>query len=442
MSMPHFTSESLIQPPASRRYAWSVFAILLALMVFDYTDRQVVVSMFPHLKAQWSLSDTQLGALASIVSITVALAGVPVALLADRWSRVKSIFVMALVWSVATVVCAVAESYWHLLGARAVIGLGEAGYGSVGAALLATLFPTRMRSTILGIFIAAGMLGSLLGVMLGGYIADHWGWQAGFGAVGVPGLIVALLFPFVARDYKTVSLPSKADADGKSALAIRGVIAELLRPRSALIACVAAGLQLLAVSTLWAWLPSYFNRYYGLAPQQAGLKAAVIVLMSGIGSMFWSYIADRLYSSTPKARLYVPLAASALTAVFMTSAFALCEPGAVQFALIIAGGLVMVGGVGPVAAAVTDVIHPALRSTAMSVLSLTQNLFGLAGGPLLTGALSDVYGLPFAMAVVPVFCVFAAVLFLLAARTYEADRDKVEGSEPAVLNTNLSPQAA
>lgn len=441
MSISHISYESIVERPAPRGYAWSVFTILFLLMVFDYADRQVVVSMFPHLKAEWGLSDTRLGALASIVSVAVALFGIPVALLADRWSRVKSIFIMALAWSLATVVCAFAGSYWQLLGARAVIGLGEAGYGSVGAALLATLFPVRMRSTVLGMFIAAGMFGSLLGVMLGGFIADRWGWHAGFGAIGIPGLIAALLFPLVARDYKTVALPVSAGAGGKPKFRMGAVVRELLRPRTAPIACIAAGLQLLAVSTLWAWLPSYFNRYYGLAPQEAGLKAAVIVLMSAIGSALWSVIADRLHSQTPKARLYVPLAASVLTAVFITSAFALCPPGALQFSLIIAGGLVMVGSVGPVAAAVTDVIHPGLRSTAMSVLSLTQNLFGLAGGPLLTGLLSDAYGLPFAMSVVPAFCIFAALMFYLASRSYEADRNTMESTEP-VPTTGLSPQAA
>src|ERR1700757_5252339 len=109
-----------------RRAAWTVFAILFALMVVDYIDRQVVVSMFPHLKAQWDLSDRQLGALVSIVSITVALGALPLSLLADRWSRVKSIFVMALVWSLATIACAFASSYVQLLGARSVVGLGEA----------------------------------------------------------------------------------------------------------------------------------------------------------------------------------------------------------------------------------------------------------------------------------------------------------------------------
>ena len=145
--------------PAPRRYAWAVFAVMFLLMVVDYIDRQVVVAMFPHLKGQWNLSDGQLGGLVSIVSITVALGAVPLSLLADRWSRVKSVFLMAMVWSLATISCAFAASYGHLLAARAMVGVGEAAYGTVGVALLATLFPARMRSTVIGAFLAAGMIG-------------------------------------------------------------------------------------------------------------------------------------------------------------------------------------------------------------------------------------------------------------------------------------------
>jgi MFS family permease len=427
--------------PAPRRYAWSVFAIIFALMVVDYVDRQVVVSMFPHLKAQWDLSDRELGALVSIVSITVALGAVPLSFLADRWSRVKSIFLMAMVWSLATIGAGFAGSYAQLMGARSVVGLGEAAYGTVGMALLASLFPPRMRSTVLGAFLAAGMFGSVLGVMLGGFIADRWGWQAGFGAVGIPGLFLALVFLLVVRDYKTVALPSVSGSNAKPRMTARAVIAELLRPRTALITCIGAGLNLLVVSTMYSWLPSYFNRFYGLAPDQAGLKTAIVVLIGGVGALLWSTVADRLSGLMPRARLIVPAIAAVATTALMMAAFAGLPPGPVQFALIVAGALVMAASVGPTDAVVIDVIHPALRATGASILSLMRNLFGLAGGPLLTGALSDAYGLQFAMSVVPLFGLLAAALYMVAARTYVADLKRLERIEPAV-ETELKPQVA
>ena len=425
-------------PP--RRYAWTVFGIIFALMVVDYVDRQVVVSMFPHLKAHWDLSDGQLGALVSVVSITVALGSVPLSLLADRWSRVHSIFLMALVWSAATIACAFMEQYTHLLGARSIVGLGEAAYGSVGAALLASLFPARMRSTVLGAFLAAGLIGSVLGVVLGGVIAERFGWQAGFGAVGVPGLLLAIVFVLVVRDYKTVALPGESTGARKTMRA-GAIVGELLRPRTAIVTCVGAGLQLVMVSTTYAWMPSYFNRYYGLAPDAAGLKTGLVVLLGGVGAIAFSMIADRLSTRFPRARLYVPAVAAVLTATFMCIAFAVLPPGPAQFALILAGALMMTGSIGPVCAVVVDVVHPALRSTAASVLSLTQNLFGLAAGPLLTGVMSDRYGLPFALSVVPLFCLLAAVIFVVAARTYESDLRNVAAGEPA-YDDGLRPQAA
>src|SRR5690349_9849729 len=170
-----------------RRAAWFAFAMTIGLMIFDYVDRQIIVSIFPHLKAEWGLSDKQLGALASIVSVTVAVGGIPVALVADRLGRVRSIAAMAVTWSLATVSCMFTRSFLPLLIARGFVGLGEAGYGSVGAALLASHFPIRMRGGLMAAFFASASVGSVLGVMLGGLIATRWGWQAVFGIVGLPG---------------------------------------------------------------------------------------------------------------------------------------------------------------------------------------------------------------------------------------------------------------
>ncbi len=425
MSTPAAIAGTVASRSAPRR--WAVFAILFALMVVDYLDRQVVVSMFPHLKAQWNLSDSELGGLVSIVSIVVAIGAVPLSLVADRWGRVKSIFIMVLVWSAASLACAFARDYGSLLAARGVVGLGEAAYGTAGAALLATLFPPRMRSTVLGAFLAAAILGSVSGVMLGGFIAQRWGWQAGFGAVAIPGFVLALVLIATVRDYDTVALPRETKASD-AAMTTRLVVRELLRTKTALVTCVGAGFNLLVVSTMYAWLPSFFNRYYGLAPDVAGVKTAIVVMLGGIGALACSMIADRLSRRMPTARLMVPAFAALLTTAFMCVGFGVLSPGPAQFALIMAGAVVMAGSVGPTDAVVIDVSHPALRATSVSVLSLTRNLFGLAGGPLLAGALSDRFGLQFAMAVVPVFGLIAAALFIRAARTYPADLARAGGA--------------
>lgn len=220
-----------------RRQAWFAFAMTFALMFFDFIDRQVIVSLFPHIKSEWNLSDKQLGSLVSIISIVVGVGGLPVALVADRMGRVKSIVVMAIAWSLATISCMFTANYSQLFVARAVVGVGETGYGSVGAAVISTLFPKRLRSAVLGAFFAAPSLGSVLGVVLGGMIAARWGWKAAFGVVGVPGLVLALLYLLV-RDYKTVALkPNLNQATQSLGGTLKHIFSTLARTRTLLWVC-------------------------------------------------------------------------------------------------------------------------------------------------------------------------------------------------------------
>ena len=408
------------------RAAWFAFAMTLALMVVDYIDRQVIVSLFPYMRADWGLSDKQLGALVSVVSVTVALGALPVALFADRASRVKSIVVMATIWSLASISCVWTRTYGQLLTARSFVGLGEAGYGSVGAALIASHFPARMRGALMAGFFASASVGSVLGVMLGGVIAARWGWQAAFGLVGVPGLVLSLAYLKV-RDYRTVELtPRLHEATRTGGDVLRHVARGLTRSPTMLFVCIGGAAQLIVVSALWSWLPSFLNRVDGMAPQQASVRAALIVLCGAVGSVAWGALVDRAGSRRLRNKLYAMAALCLLSLAILSTAFALPSFGvaldpSLQFGLIAAGGFVMTCTVGPVSAVVIDVIHPGLRASGSSVLALFQNLFGLAAGPVIAGLLSDAHGLPFAMAVTPLFAIVAAVAFLRAARTYEAD---------------------
>lgn len=412
--------------------AWFAFAMTIALMVFDYVDRQVIVSLFPHIKAAWGLSDKQLGALVSVVSITVALGALPVALVADRASRVKSIVIMASAWSLATISCMFTRNYGQLLAARAVVGVGEAGYGSVGAALIASHFPARLRGALLAGFFASASVGSVLGVMLGGVIAARWGWQAAFGVVGVPGLVLALLYLKV-RDYDTVRLDaSRAQAMQSPARLLRFIAGALSQSPTMVWVCLGGAAQLIVVSSIWSWLPSFLNRVHGMPPEQAALKAAIVVLLGAVGSVVWGALADRAGQRRPRAKIVVMAWACLASTAVLALAFGAehASPQA-QFAWIAVGGFFMTCTVGPVSAVVIDVIHPGVRATGSSVLALCQNLLGLALGPFLTGALSDHWGLTQALAAVSACGVVSALLLWRAAHTYEPDLNRVALSTQA-----------
>jgi MFS family permease len=415
--------------PVGKPAAWFAFAMTFALMLVDYIDRQVIVSLFPYIKAEWGLSDKQLGALVSVVSVTVAAGALPVALLADRTSRVKSIVAMAAVWSLATISCMFARGYGALFAARAMVGLGEAGYGSVGAALIASHFPVRLRARLLAAFFAAASVGSVLGVLLGGLIAARWGWQAAFGVVGLPGLVLALAYLKV-RDYKTVELtPTLERATKSTASTVRYVVQALTRSPTMLWVCLGGAAQLVVVSAMWAWLPSFLNRAHGIAPDRAGVLAALVVLGGAVGSVAWGAVVDRAGGRRSRNKLLAMAALCVASCVVLAPAFAIEADFQAQFAFVALGGFIMTCTVGPVSAVVADVVHPGVRATGLAVLALFQNLFGLAAGPFLAGLLSDAVGLQAALALIPAFALAAAGFFLLGTRTYERDLRRVERAE-------------
>jgi predicted MFS family arabinose efflux permease len=416
-------SDRYLVPPAQ---AWFAFAMTFALMLFDYIDRQVIVSLFPHMKADWGLSDKQLGGLVSVISLVVALGGLPVALLADRFSRVKSVVVMATIWSLATISCMFARSYGALFAARACVGAGEAGYGSVGAALIASLFPRRLRSALLGAFFAAASLGSVMGVLIGGAVAARWGWQAAFGVVGIPGLLLALAYLLV-RDYRTVNLQGATQSGTQHSVKtlVLRTARTLVRTRTLIWVCLGAAAQLIVVSAIWSWLPSFLNRVQGIDPAVASKKAALVVLAGALGSFVWGWVVDRLAKDKPRLRLSLVALLCLLSMVVFLCAFGLAAPGPGQFGLILLGGFVMTCTVGPISAVVFDVIHPAMRSTGAAVLSLAQNLLGLAVGPFLTGLLSDQWGLQTALLLVPLASLVSAAAFLRSTLSYADDMKSV-----------------
>jgi MFS family permease len=301
------------------------------------------------------------------------------------------------------------------------VGLGEAAYGAAGAALLAHVFPARQRAAVLGAFLSASLFGSVLGVVLGGAVAAHSGWRMAFFVVGAPGLLLAVIYPFVVRDYKTVALtPDVAGGASPKRLRLAQVAREVFAVRSGNFTYLASGLQMAMPAMLIAWLPTYFTRYHDMDAKKAGLMAGVAVLAAGIGMLFGGGLADRLSRNHPRRRALVPAAYSVLTALILIVAFAL-PPGPLGLGLIILGALFAAAQGGCSSAIVCDVTHPGVRATVAATMTLANNLIGLAPGPLIVGVLSDLIGLKLALTLTPGLALAAAVFFILASRSYESD---------------------
>ena len=407
-------SDPLEPYPLGRARARIAFAMTFLLMLSDYLSRQAVAAVFPLLKAEWALSDAQLGSLVSVVALTVAVMSFPISLASDRFGRVRAITIMAIVWGMATVACGFADGFVTLLMARVVIGLGEAGYGGAGGAVLVHVFPKRTHSAVLGGFMSAALFGSMLGVILGGILAKQIGWRMAFIVIGAAGVLLALLYPMVVKE------PVNAVHDATPRPRLGDIVRILFTRRTTLLTLVGAGLAAFMQGSLMAWAPSYLNRFYGLEPAKAALGAGVIVLCAGLGMVFGGNIADRMSRNNRANRLRVSLAYCLVSGLGFLVAFSL-PPGMAQIIVACTAALISGGFTGPAAAVVADTTPHKIHASALATLTLFIALLGMAPGPFVTGVLGDRFGLQVAMQIVPLVSLLAAVIYLFAARSYAAD---------------------
>ncbi len=395
--------------------------------MFDYIDRTVIVSLFPFLKKEWGLTDTQCGLLVSAVYWSILIFSLPVSILIDRWSRKKCIGLMALFWGLATLACAFTRNFSQLFATRAAIGVGEAGYAPGGTAMISAAFAPQNRAKMLGIWNASIPLGSALGIVIGGFIAEHWGWRHAFGIVAIPGILVALLF-FYVRDYQTVELVQTVDDEaGPSRVQMKlvDIAAEFLHSKTLWFNNLAFAANTFVTTAIMSWLPTYYHRMENLPMDRAATKGGLVMALALVGAPLGGYLADRWLQRKKNARSLFPALSSVITAMALFAAFVFMD-GLMQYATLLFTGIAAVAFV-PAAVAVTqDVVHPGLRAVSLSLCVIVQHILGSALGPPFVGAMSDAFGLETALKVLPFFTLLAAILFFTASFFYVADAERVE----------------
>ncbi len=431
-------SQAAPRSPGKRvtAYAWLVFALTFGLLLSDYMSRQLLSAVFPLLKTDWRLSDGQLGALGGIVPLAVGVLTLPLSFVADRIGRVRSIVVMAIAWSLATIACGFSRQYGEMLLARLVVGVGEAAYGSVGLALVVSVFPPTLRAGVVGAFTAGGVFGSVLGLASGGVIAAQLGWRWAFAIVGLVGLLLAAVYPLLVReepsDPAVAFVPRNEVVRWTFATRTREVWRSLFPSRSLVWTYVGSGAQLFIAASLLAWVPRLLNRYYAMTPGKAALTASVFVLAGGLGMIGCGAVADRISRGVPRRQLKVAGTYCLVTAALLALALQL-PAGRPQLALLFAAMTLASGSLGPAGAVVAAGAPAAGLATAFATLTLANNFLGLAPGPFLTGAMADRWGLLHALQLAPIAGVVAAGAFGLALR------QKTEPASAGALRIGAKP---
>src|SRR3954468_14111364 len=178
---------------STRTYALYVLGLLTLVNLLNYLDRNVVYAVFEPIKRDLRLTDAQLGWLGSAYIIVLSLAALPLGVIGDLKSRRSVITWGVTVWSAATALGGFVRHFWQLFTCRALVGFGEAGYGPASQAIIAQYYKGRRRAFAIGVYSAGMAFGGVLGIWVGGVIAENYGWRWAFIWMGFPGLVLALL---------------------------------------------------------------------------------------------------------------------------------------------------------------------------------------------------------------------------------------------------------
>src|SRR5918995_340557 len=409
------------------RHGGRVLLVLLLAYIFNFIDRQIIGILAVPIKAELALTDTQLSLMGGIAfALFYSGLAIPIAWLADRRSRVNIIAVSVALWSLFTAACGLAQNFWHLFLARMGVGIGEAGGVAPSYALISDFYPRERRARALALFSLGIPIGSALGVFFGGWIASHLDWRSAFVIVGLAGLPAALLVKLA------ISEPVRGGHDGaaapETAPPFATVAATLARsPSFWLLSFGAASGSILGYGLIF-WLPSFFNRSFGLEVAEVGWFYGSIVLVGGaLGTWLGGWLGDRIGSTRPGGYALIPAICFIITAP--TFALGLFAPNLwTAWLLFTVGQMLALAWLGPVITAIQHIVLPTMRATASASFLFINNLIGIAFGIYFLGWMSDAmkaahgenslkYSILYGLA----FYLLAAVFYLFAAARLKRD---------------------
>jgi MFS family permease len=425
----------------ARAYA---LGVLLVIYIFNFLDRQIANILAEPIKQDLGLADWQIGMMTGLAfALFYTILGIPIARYAERADRVKIISIAVAVWSAFTMLCGLAGNFFQLLAARVGVGVGEAGCTPPAHSLICDYTPKEKRASALALYSMGIPLGSLAGMVVGGIVADAYGWRAAFLVAGAPGIILALVAWLTLPEPRRKGARKMMATSAANSPSIFNAMTELRSKTSFWWLSAGAAMAAMIGYGHISFYGSFYFRNHGeglvaMAAQvndvlgvsfgPTGFLGTALGLLIGIcgaaGTYLGGILADRSARLNPAGYAIVPGIATLLTVPPFVAAMLVADVG---HSLMLLAVPVFLGAIwyGPVFASAQSLVEPHTRATAAAVLLFIINLVGLGLGPVSVGLLSDVLaitmgeaeGIRWSMAIFGVMAVLSAGAFFMAART-------------------------
>lgn len=395
-------------PKAAPRAVFGL-TVLSLINFFNYLDRYIVAGVVPLVESELRIDHESAGLLASVFMIVYMLASPVGGYLGDRVQRRFLVAGGVFIWSLATIGSGLATSFALLLLARAVIGIGEAGYASVAPAVISDLFPRSRRTRMLAFFYVALPVGAAAGFGIGGWVGEHYSWHAAFFVGGIPGLALAamsLLLPEPRRG-------ATEEIAGPEKIPFRTGIRQLRRNPTFWIVTAGLTLMTFSIGGLANWMPAFLNLERGVPLGSVGLVFGGITAVAGtLGTFAGGVLGDWAERKDANGGIWLSGIGLVLAAPFVFFAARVGDPRAI-YALSFAAQFLIFLNTGPLNAAIVNCVTPAFRAFAMGINVLLFHLLGDALSPTVIGAIAKRFSIARAIEVNSIPVLFGGLILLL-----------------------------
>jgi MFS family permease len=362
---------------------WWPLAVLVAINVLNFYDRQVAGAVVEPVRKEFSLSDTQIGFLNTVFTVLYGIVSLPLGRLADTTSRKKLLAVGVTVWALFTASSKWIQSYAFLVVSRLGVGIGEATAAPTATSWIGDLYPAKGRSKPLALFMLGVPVGGALSFFFSGPIAHRLGWRAAMLVAAAPGLVLVPLLLMLHEPER--------GASERNVSAGSGSIWQVLRVPTFWWIAISGALVNFNLYAVGVFLPAFFGRIHHMNVAQAGITTGVVYAIGGIaGGSLAGIWGDRVVHRGRSGRMLVAAVAAFLAAPL---AYFGIKQGYGHLVLAVALITVAYGLLnmyyGLVYASIQDIVPPALRGTGMAIYFLVMYLLGASWGSVVVGGLSD-----------------------------------------------------